>query len=397
MLQEVPTEIQLMIIQQLGPREKLNLLCTSPHFYNCVQPLIYETLSPRNPQRLVDTLVRNPVLCTYARSLRLAAWDTPYPWANDDGRDLDLDLILRRYDISPVLAKAREASLPGKQAVAWERDLKKENPDAWIALLLTLLPNLCRLEIQFPDRSTYVPQVILRAAAGQFSIPVLQRLEQVFVSAGFEPYGLVTSLVLPFFGLPALRSVFTDALFDGEIGVAIGSSPIKHISVGTFSGGLESLSELIRNCPGLESYRHGYFPFNFWTRHGPNYLIYPALFQARRTLKRLWLDIEPHPEGKRPVWPSFTGFTALRFLHAPYGLLEHLHRSVTQARTPVPHLAGILPPSLKTLQITQIHGAGGINVLAQSLMEYIQSETVHVTDIVVFTAPVRPKSRPTHS
>ncbi|KAL3495087.1 hypothetical protein BJX62DRAFT_233735 [Aspergillus germanicus] len=388
MLAEIPTEIQLMIIQQLGTRDRLSLLRISRHLYDCVQPLIYESLNPRRPQRLVDALVRKPELGTTPRFLRLTAWDTPYPWARDDGRNLDLDLILRRYDISPVLAKAREASLSEKEAMTWERDLKKENPDAWIALLLTLLPNLRRLEIQFPDRSTYVPQVILRAAAGQFSMPVLQRLEEAYVSAAFEPYGLVTSLLLPFFGLPALRSVFTDALFDGESGVAIGSSPIKHLSIGACRGGLESLGELIRNCPNLESYRHGYFPFNVWTPPSINPLIYPAVLQARKTLKALWLDIELVPEMEELVWPSFTEFINLQFLHAPHGLLGQFYRSGIHAQAPVPDLASTLPVSLKELHITKIHGAGAINVVAEALMNYIQSKTVHITDIVVFTTPV---------
>ncbi|KAL2793239.1 hypothetical protein BJX66DRAFT_231189 [Aspergillus keveii] len=272
--------------------------------------------------------------------------------------------------------------------MAWERDLKKENPDAWIALLLTLLPNLRRLEIQFPDRSTYVPQVILRAAAGQFRIAVLQRLEEVVVSAAFEPYGLVTSLVLPFFGLSALRSVFTDALFDGESGVAIGSSPIKHLSIGACRGGLESLSELIRNCPNLESYQHGYFPFNGWAPPSINPLIYPAVLQAKETLKRLWLDIELLPEMEEPIWPSFIEFKALQFLHAPHGLLGKFYRSGIFAQAPVPDLASTLPVSLKELHITKIHGAGAINVVAEALMNYILSKTVHITDIVVFTTPV---------
>ncbi|KAL3443899.1 hypothetical protein BJX65DRAFT_191489 [Aspergillus insuetus] len=388
MLAIIPIEIQLIIIQPLDTHDRLSLLRTSRHFYDCVHPLIYESLGPHRPQRLVDALVRKPALCTYPRSLRLTAWDTPYPWVRDDGRNLDLDLILRRYDISPVLAKAREASLSEKEAMTWERDLKKENPDAWIALLLTLLPNLRRLEIQFPDRSTYVPQVILRAAAGQFSMPVLQHLEEVYVSASFEPYGLVTSLVLPFFGLPALRSVFTDALFDGERGVAIGSSPIKHLSIGACRGGLESLSELVRNCPDLESYRHGYFPFNVWTPPSINPLIYPAVLQAKATLKRLWLDIELVPEMEEPIWPSFIEFKALQFLHAPHGLLGQFYRSGIHAQAPVPDLASTLPVSLKELHITKIHGAGAINVVAQALMNYIQSDQVHLMDLVVFTTAV---------
>ncbi|KAL4864274.1 hypothetical protein BDV12DRAFT_201233 [Aspergillus spectabilis] len=379
LFEDLPVEIQLQVIDQLDRRDKLKLLRTSRYFYNLLQPQIYEHLYDiRNTPRLVDILVRRPSLCTHPRSLRLSAWDTPQTWAVDDNRNIDLDLLLMRYDISPVCIKAWEASFSEKEATAWERELKKMNPDAWIALLLTLLPNLFRLEIQFPDRSTYVLKVILRAAAGQFTMPVLQQLEQVSVSVGFEPYGLMTSFALPFFGLPGLRWLFTDSLSDGETGVVIGSSPVTHLAIGNCRG-LQSLDELVKNCPQLESYRHGYFPYSTCDPD-LNHLIYPALLNARHTLRKLWLDINRPREGS-PVWPSFTEFTTLQLLQAPYFLLGDFDPDSTDTDAP-DCLPKILPPTLETFHATGVD-IPVISRLFPCLINYVQSPRVNLTNLTI--------------
>jgi hypothetical protein len=91
---------------------------------------------------------------------------------------------------------------------------------------------------------------------------------------------------------------------------------------------------------------------------------------------------------EEPVWSSFTEFTNLESLHAPHGLLGKFYRTGIFAQAPVPDLASTLPVSLKELHITKIHGAGAMNVVAEALMNYIQSERVHIMNIVVFTTPV---------
>jgi hypothetical protein len=285
-----------------------------------------------------------------------------------------------RYDISPVCTKAREASLSDKYATVWERELKKMNPDAWIALLLTLLPNLVCLEIQFPDRSTYVPQVFLRAAAGQFAMPVLQQLEQVSVSVGFEPYGLMTSFVMPFFGLPRLRWLFTDSLNDGETGVAIGISPISHLAIGNCRG-LRGLDELVKSCPNLQSYRHGYFPYSTCDPD-LNHYIYPAILNARHTLKKLWLDIN-RPREESPAWPSFSQFTTLRLLHVPYFVLGCFDFDPDSTDSPI-CLQTILPPTLETLHVTEVD-TPAISKLFPCLIDYVHSPRVNLTELTIAT------------
>ncbi|KAL5344036.1 hypothetical protein BJX70DRAFT_352439 [Aspergillus crustosus] len=104
-IESLPPEIQLLVAQHLTRRDKLTMLCTSRHFHKLLQPQIYQDLgATRNIARLVDTLVRKPLLCACPRSLRLLAWDSPYPGAVNESRNLDLDLLLI-CEIAPDAAR----------------------------------------------------------------------------------------------------------------------------------------------------------------------------------------------------------------------------------------------------------------------------------------------------
>jgi hypothetical protein len=382
-LQEVPAEIHFLILHHLKPRDKLRLLRASRFFYDLFLPLTYEDLNPRWTQNLVETLVRKPSLCAYPRSLRLHAWRAPIPRgageeegeAGRSSRNIDIDLIVRRWDPSLVLAKAREASLSDEEASQWEEDIKWENADAWTGLLLTLLPNLVRLYVQFPQHSVYVPRVIQNAASGQYtSIPVLQNIQEVAVSAAFEPDGeSVPSLVSPFYGLPRLRWLTTDALFDGETHnhTPTRTSPITHLSIGWNRGGLERLDDLVKNCPDIESFRYGYFPYS-WCDPSLNHYIYPALLQRRQSLKKLWLDINSRRDAGAlsTTWPSFSEFSALELLHVPHYLLGQFDHDAPETET-IRSLPDHLPPSLEALHVTEV-GTSAVNALFPSLAEYVR-------------------------
>ncbi|KAL3449613.1 hypothetical protein BJX65DRAFT_306152 [Aspergillus insuetus] len=385
-LQELPIEIHLLILRYLKHRDKLSLLQASWFFYNLLLPLIYEDLNPRWTQNLVVTLVRRPSFCAYPRSLRLQAWRAPNPRGEGDGegeadrsrRNIDIDLTtLRRWDLSLVLAKVREASLSTEEAARWEENIKRENADAWTGLLLTLLPNLVRLYVQFSQHSVYVPRILHNAASGQYTgMPVLQNIEEVAVSAAFVPDGeSVPSLVSPFFGLPRLRWLTTDALFDGEARIQYltrtrTSSPITHLSIGWNRGGLERLDDLVANCPQLESFRYGYFPYS-WCDPSLNHYLYPALLQRKQSLKKLWLDINRGRDGTpSTIWPSFSEFSALELLHVPHYLLGHFDHDAPDTEA-VRGLPDLLPPSLETLHVTEV-GTSAVNALFPCLAEYVR-------------------------
>ncbi|KAL2858434.1 hypothetical protein BJY01DRAFT_241769 [Aspergillus pseudoustus] len=346
-LQELPAEIYLLILQYLDQGDKLRLLRASHDFYDLILPQIYEHLDTRRTQSLVQTLVHKPSLCDYPRSLRLSKWEVPR-WRDDrreDSKNIERDPVLRQYDVSLVIAKAREASLSEAEAVRWQEDIKGHNPDAWTGLLLTLLPNLVRLQVQFPELSSYVPRIIIRAATGQYKIPVLRNVEEVAVSAAaFEPNGPVASLVSPFPGLPRLRWLFTN--------------------------------DLNETCLRLESFRYGYF----------NHYIYPSLIQRNHTIKELWLDIDRGRDRTPNHCPSFTQFSALRLLHAPHYLLGHFdHDSPRSVRC----LLNTLPASLRTMHVTEVN-TGALGYLFPCLVEYVGSRQARLSELVIATTTFIP-------
>jgi hypothetical protein len=191
MLQPLPAELQLFIAQHLETPDKAALVLTSHHFHKLVAPSLYENIENTynsGLMRLVDTLARNPSLRVFPRSLTLEAWDTlsgddpAHVWV--DPHEEELDYAGYRYGLLCRLAKA---ACPVEDEVdAWCRHLRNERTDASLALLLTLIPNLFRLEVQFPKSVGWVQRVVGWAVAHAQSITslgALQRVQEVYVSA----------------------------------------------------------------------------------------------------------------------------------------------------------------------------------------------------------------------
>ncbi|KAL5334639.1 hypothetical protein BJX70DRAFT_350237 [Aspergillus crustosus] len=405
MFQQLPPEIQLLVAQQLDCTSATAALAlTSHHFHDLATPILYKNLEntyTHDILRLVDTLARNPSLRGFPRSLKLEAWD-PVPL--ETGED-----ALTRVPVDPeeeeqdywayrigLLCRLAKAACPSQneneeEGDAWARDIRLENVDAWLALLLTLMPNLVRFEVQFPMTGRWVQRVVEWAVHGQVS--ALQSVQEVYVSARwFEFQGEiqnVTQWTLMFMGLPSVCRIATDGLSGDEVEdktettTAIKSpSSVTHITIDHCKG-VRNLDKLIRNCPKLHSYRHHYAPQSS-RKHILNPRgFYPALLIARCTLKELWLDIFPtyvidSDDGVH--WPSFSDFTVLELLHVPHFLLGQYPKN------PPTNIRGTLPSSLKTLHITEVDKVTLAPIL-KSLLDCISDApaNVHFDELIIAT------------
>ncbi|KAL2822462.1 hypothetical protein BJX63DRAFT_427029 [Aspergillus granulosus] len=118
-----------------------------------------------------------------------------------------------------LLCRLAKAACPFEdEARAWCRHLRNKNPDAWLALLLTLTPNLFRLEVQFPKSAYWVQRIVEWAAQAQpIALSALQRVQEVYVSARWFEFQdenqLVTQWTLMFLGLSSLRRITMDDSF----------------------------------------------------------------------------------------------------------------------------------------------------------------------------------------
>ncbi|BCS25707.1 uncharacterized protein APUU_50418A [Aspergillus puulaauensis] len=384
---QLPTEIQLLIIQQLDHENLSNLALTSHCFCTLATPLLYQNLdnSIHNLDRVVDTLGRNPSLREYPRSLRIEAWD-PNPAREGeieliDPEEEDADYWGYRTGLLCRLAKA--ASPSKEEGVSWARDIRAEDSDAWIALLLMFTPRLTRLSVQFPEAGRWVQRVIEWTLRRQFADELpLQHVQDVYISARwFEFQGdneRVTQWTLMFLGLPALRRIATDGLSGDDEETAITcSSSVTHIAIDCCKG-LQHLDRLVANCPKLESYRHWYHPQSSCRHILDPRDFYPALLRTRDTLKELWLDIFPGfvIENEYGVhWPSFRDFTVLELLHVPIFLLGDYKDNPA-------NLEPIFPSSLKSLHVTQVD-KWTLSSLLKSLLDYIPTTPSQFRELII--------------
>ncbi|CEN60505.1 hypothetical protein ASPCAL02942 [Aspergillus calidoustus] len=394
MLQLLPSEVQLLIAQHLGTADKAALVLTSHHFYSLVIPSLYENIENTYDQglmRLVDTLARNPSLRAFPRSLTLEAWDTP---STDNPADVWIDpheeeLDFPGYRLGLLCRLAKAACPVENEAVTWCRHLRNSNADALLALILTLVPNLFRLEVQFPKSVGWVQRVIEWAVAQAqpiASLGALQRLKEVYVSAQWLEFQDknqdVTRWTLMFLGLPSLRRITTDGLFhdEDETMYKSTSSSVTQIRL-DYSIGVYDLDRLIRHCPNLESYRHHY-SVRSRRRHFLNPReLYPGFLLASHSLKELWLDIFPTfiiKSDSGVHWQTFKTFPLLELLHVPYFLLGQ-YKADTLA-----DLAAMLPSSLKKLHVTEIDKTTLESVL-RSCLEYVLVAPAQLSQLIIAT------------
>ncbi|PGH10818.1 hypothetical protein AJ80_07369 [Polytolypa hystricis UAMH7299] len=380
--QDLASEIHLLIAQHLGTHDSLNLLSCSHYFYALLLPLAYKRVEVRgnwfdNIISLVQTALRNPQLCTLPRTLHIAEWtafiELDRSWHGVDWiRDLLEDLRATGYDAALVNAKVKQVSCSENEEKVWTHGLETFNPDAWVGLLLTLFPNLTRLEIQFPERGVYVRRVVERAAKGEFDTPVLASVSEVFVTGWDNRVGLYPYRLMPFFALPSIRRFSCYKIGLNCSFLTTRNSSITDISIDSVSG-VRELRDLVLSCPNLESYRHTYMVNDLSCSD-----VYGMLRFAKRTLKTIWLDISEYwldyHERDLQISSPLMEFTALKLLHLPgFSFVSFLGDPQASGR---PVLSDIIPPWLEILHIVKVGGKLYPKFMT-SLLHYINSGKEH--------------------
>ncbi|CEN60455.1 hypothetical protein ASPCAL02893 [Aspergillus calidoustus] len=224
--QDLPPEIQILVARELDRADKVNLVYTCRYFYELVIPQLYEALpdATRYSKRLVDSLVRNPALRNYPHEEKGDDGDSSD--ANGDIKDVGTDKAKGDDDPATWLYNVPLQTQYAKEICISERDGNTlscaiwKNEDGAHALFLTLVPSLVRLDLQFPKHGRLTDMVINWARQGRFAAPVLQNLQEVFVSSEwckFQKEGadeIITDWALTFLWLPSLRRFKTDAFRD---------------------------------------------------------------------------------------------------------------------------------------------------------------------------------------
>ncbi|KAL2784244.1 hypothetical protein BJX66DRAFT_344215 [Aspergillus keveii] len=413
MLRDLPPEIQLLITAHLEDGDKFNLIYTCHYFHDLVISQLYTSLPDAMcvSSELVDALVRNPALQKYPRYIKIEAWDGGNESEPEsDSEDGEGDLLAQENgndDDDPTnwmpqvglfCKHAKEICLAEEDGNWWAKDIRKGYTDAWIALLLTLSPNLTRLEVQFPLYSRgWVQRIVKWAVERRFTASVLDHVEEVFVSARWPDFTnkgegeeeAVTDWALPFLGLPSLKRFGSDALHEVHYRVdePVPTSSATQVAL-SHCAGLQDVKGFIASFPNLQSYRHESGELAL-----PSRRTYRALLGVKHTLKEIWLHIRELKSGRDVggvEWPSFKEFTELETLHVPIFLLEDFHGPARNV-----DLFALLPSSLKTLHVTEAV-KDTLPSLFLTLLLYITSGRTTMTEVIVATTqadPARDKVR----
>jgi hypothetical protein len=218
----LPLEIQRLIAGYLAPPSRLHVARCSRLLYHLYMPLLYEKVFLHDPlpcryvAAVVRNIIRDPGLAVGVQWLQIAAWEPVYKKKGADGKDKDsigqapvegfTGLFGDTADVTPILEKVKLASPTDAEEKLWTAALSGHDSDAWVGLLLTLVPNLRFLEIQLPVVTKYVPWVIHHAANGGFGpVSVLRALSTLRVHGWDTETGLDFPIIAPAVKLPSLR------------------------------------------------------------------------------------------------------------------------------------------------------------------------------------------------
>ena len=412
----LPAEIQVEIAQSLGhPQDKLRLMVCSRHFYDLLLPVLYEHVvldrSPTGAEiaAIVETIfIQKPHLASRIRTLNAQHWDvmdgtseTYYrdfndllgAWARGDfeiqykeGDDVnDRRSKLEDYDFSFVREKLRLVSLSEVEEKFWMAGLEAFNGDAWLGLLLIILPNLRRLELQFPFfRHSFIPWILDCVGNGQVGkLPALKSLSQVALDWWDTEGGLDLKHALRFFRLPSVRQFFGDMVVEYDYDESraeceVLAAPIRQASSITHielqkSNSFSGMKPLISSCKKLISFKYEHSWGCVYGEYFDSEAFRSALYPARHTLEALVFEDNSGFGGSDP-FTSFREFTALKTLHLDAEML------------PECSFGEGLPRSIEILQIRNAGQAHYLRLLVEKLEEHVRNgldQTPALSEIVI--------------
>lgn len=194
----------------------------------------------------------------------------------------------------------------------WMENLQVGNQEAWLALLLALVPNLIVLSGQYCHDAPRVTRVVSRAARKEPPFdtrPALQRLETLHIINEDVKEVYPHWQFLPFFHLPSIRDVNLCAvketrewhrLNDPAVCSASGTAPVESLVLEYHCNGRKGMAELITSCANLKQFKYQHDHQEIW---GESYIdfqprkFYRALLTQKHSLEVLHLSDTGNVDG----------------------------------------------------------------------------------------------------
>ncbi|KAJ5699147.1 hypothetical protein N7462_001152 [Penicillium macrosclerotiorum] len=368
----LPNDVLLMIAEQLDQHlDRWNIVFVCRHFHNLFISMVYRAVPLQN-QRAANSFLhaisRRPYLARAVRHLDLSAWGTK-EIAEEDRWELERSVLIREC--------IHSLSHSEGEATQWQESLTRGRSEAWSALLLPLLSHLEQLQVAHGSETTCLERSLERALKGDKSFRggrALQHLAHVFLHhredlnpsrnehpAAERSAQSPSTLLLPFFQLPSMRTIIATAVVDSSLSneepalEPFDLSSIKNIDLraSSVNNGMEAL---ITSCADLKSFKYQHSDSHLHSRGYQPTAFYRSLSHSKRTLEVLWLDHygdhyaftaaglnQTHDEW----FGSLAEFSALREVRIRLpNLLDIRYQS-----EPATSLLNCLPASLETIYI----------------------------------------------
>ncbi|OQE25635.1 hypothetical protein PENFLA_c008G05269 [Penicillium flavigenum] len=372
----LPNDVLLLIGEQLEQKaDRWNLIFVSRHFHDLFLPLVYQNVSINHWQdanSFLHAILKRPALARAARELDLTDWRAKSV-SDDDCNQIQSSAALKTW-LDAVSSSILESD-------QWAQCLGQGLSDAWVALILPLLSQLRKISLSYMTNSPYLDLIMQRAVDREkpFSVQPFRHLREVSLhhredldhnehlgDVGGDTQ-LSSTLLLPFFQLPSVRSITANSVVDpssitqrsegstDDETPRLGFSSITEIDLRASSGN-HGMETLVSSCANLRSFKyqhsdshvlsHGYQPSAF----------HRSLTHSKKSLQTLWLD---HYGSHYPFtaaglnqshdewFGSLVDFTALKEVRVRLPNLLDI-RYQNEPTTP---LMECLPSSLETLYI----------------------------------------------
>ena len=386
-LSTLPPEVSLQIVrnvEQSGWLLHLALSCRSlyhltiPHLYSNVK-LFYKNHKLGFPhlKSLTIHILKNPELASHVRGFAMDQSFGNHDPSLDESGSWELNETVQEVIFRSSLSR-------GQQKV-WMSLLKNGDKNAYVALLLSSLPNLERLELVVPTISPDCFGTLVQKAAKRerlFHIqPAFSSLRVLVHHCYYDPYSTLPKLLSDYVRLPSLRT-FCGHKFgscnepDKDLAALEPATlPLVHLELRSTKLSAIDLTNMLRAFKHLKTFVYELDVGRIHT-HDSMIQLLEALSLTEDTLENLWLDCEEEHYFSNNLSQAHLSqrtlfnFKALRNLRV--GMYTYFGVPRIDGQGLTPDLATLMPASIETLYFSYTRGI--VNVYTSALEKLLQAK-----------------------
>ncbi|KAL4863167.1 hypothetical protein BDV12DRAFT_202377 [Aspergillus spectabilis] len=216
----LPPELLLQITSHINnQKDILNFASTTRSLHallyiHAFTSLILDDEAHYQVPRLAHVLARNPPC---ARAVRILKFETELCSRMEETVSYDPSVIFPLLEkVSSTIASLDAGANTNKIVAKWEEQLREGDEfEPWVAVILSIVPNIEELSLTFTHPSFYIRKLFTMISPATGTLPnphspeppfVFSRLQTLSARSYNTEYGIRSSYILPFFRLPSLHT-----------------------------------------------------------------------------------------------------------------------------------------------------------------------------------------------